>query len=374
MDETKLEKLDKNKNEEETIVKEEISDSGFDAEALIQVNETLVMKKEAGVTFSKIGWSFFAFLISGMAAQIFVSGFYSGFIKESGIQIENKLVLEFLDYCVTLLPMYLVGFPILLSGLKYVKKQEISGENFGFIRMLKFFLISLPIMYLGNIISLGFAAVVERITGKTAVNNISEMIGASNPWMLILFVVIIGPVIEEIIFRRIIIDRTVGFGEKNAIILSAIMFGLFHMNLFQFFYATALGLIFGYMYVKTGKLRYTIILHMIINFMGSVVAVFMGGGEDGVLKLIQEGKINEIPVEQFSGLIILSVYSLFVILACIVGIVLIILNFRRITLDAEGLPMERRELKRLTYGNFGIAFFFGLCIVMMVVTTFMQLQ
>ena len=50
------------------------------------------------------------------------------------------------------------------------------------------------------------------------------------------------------------------------------MFALFHLNLFQFFYAFGLGLMFGYVYMRTSQLRYSIVMHMIINFNGSVLA------------------------------------------------------------------------------------------------------
>ena len=65
------------------------------------------------------------------------------------------------------------------------------------------------------------------------------------------------------------------FGEKPAVILSGLAFGLIHGNLTQFFYAFGLGIAFGYIFVKTGKVKYPIILHMIINFLGSVVSVLV---------------------------------------------------------------------------------------------------
>ena len=60
--------------------------------------------------------------------------------------------------------------------------------------------------------------------------------------------------------------------ELLAITVSAISFGLFHGNLTQFFYATLLGLIFGYVYTKTGKVIYSMALHMLVNFFGGFVA------------------------------------------------------------------------------------------------------
>ena len=55
------------------------------------------------------------------------------------------------------------------------------------------------------------------------------------------------------------------YGEKTAIVFSALAFALFHMNLFQFFYAFGLGLIFGYVYTRTSRLRYSVLMHMLID-------------------------------------------------------------------------------------------------------------
>ena len=67
------------------------------------------------------------------------------------------------------------------------------------------------------------------------------------------FLVIVGPIFEEWLFRKQLIDHTRKYGEKTAILLSGLAFGLFHMNLFQFFYAFLLGLMFGYVYTRTSS-------------------------------------------------------------------------------------------------------------------------
>ena len=78
-------------------------------------------------------------------------------------------------------------------------------------------------------------------------------------------------VVEEIAFRKLIIDRTVQFGEKNAVLFSAMIFGLMHGNFYQAFYAFGIGLVFGYIYTRSGKIRYTIILHIIFNLICGVL-------------------------------------------------------------------------------------------------------
>ena len=55
------------------------------------------------------------------------------------------------------------------------------------------------------------------------------------------------------------------WGIAAAIVLQAAIFGFMHMNLVQGCYAGAAGLIFGWVLVTTGKLRYTILLHFAFN-------------------------------------------------------------------------------------------------------------
>lgn len=55
------------------------------------------------------------------------------------------------------------------------------------------------------------------------------------------------------------------WGVAAAIVLQAAIFGFMHMNWVQGCYAGAAGLIFGWLLVTTGKLRYTILLHFAFN-------------------------------------------------------------------------------------------------------------
>ena len=67
----------------------------------------------------------------------------------------------------------------------------------------------------------------------------------------LLTVGIMGPVMEELLFRKMFIDNYSKYGMGAAILASAVSFGLFHGNFSQFFMATALGILFGYVYSLT---------------------------------------------------------------------------------------------------------------------------
>ena len=55
------------------------------------------------------------------------------------------------------------------------------------------------------------------------------------------------------------------WGIAAALVLQAAVFGFMHMNWVQGCYAGAAGIIFGWVLVTTGKLRYTILLHFAFN-------------------------------------------------------------------------------------------------------------
>ncbi len=85
-------------------------------------------------------------------------------------------------------------------------------------------------------------------------------------WGGILRIVIIAPIVEELIFRGIIMS---GFSRIYhpvfAIFFSALLFALFHLNPWQFASAFALGLILGWIRIQTGSLLACIFGHAIHN-------------------------------------------------------------------------------------------------------------
>lgn len=79
---------------------------------------------------------------------------------------------------------------------------------------------------------------------------------------LILSVCIIAPIIEEVIFRGIILNGMLKrYNPSTAIIISSLLFALIHGNLHQEINAFLLALIIGCIYYKTHSLYLTIYCH-----------------------------------------------------------------------------------------------------------------
>ncbi|MCF0147759.1 MAG: CPBP family intramembrane metalloprotease [Clostridium sp.] len=87
----------------------------------------------------------------------------------------------------------------------------------------------------------------------------------------IITVGIVAPFAEEFLFRGVIYNTlSKKISVRWAIIIQAVLFGVFHFNLIQGAYATLLGLIFGYVTYKTKSLWPAVIMHMINNLIATI--------------------------------------------------------------------------------------------------------
>ena len=94
-----------------------------------------------------------------------------------------------------------------------------------------------------------------------------QSFGKETSYLSALFVaVVIAPLTEEIVFRGIILKGLLAHCTQNrAVVWSAILFGLFHLNPWQFPVAFILGLVFAYWVIQTGSLWPAILGHALNN-------------------------------------------------------------------------------------------------------------
>ena len=84
--------------------------------------------------------------------------------------------------------------------------------------------------------------------------------------VLIIVSAVLPAVIEELLFRGLILKGLLQFGRWKALIGSAVLFSLFHLNPSQTVYQFILGIVLAVVVLKTGKLMYAMILHFVNNF------------------------------------------------------------------------------------------------------------
>lgn len=249
---------------------------------------------------------------------------------------------------VTMVPLYVLGFPFsfFLMRNKDVPPMEKHTMTAG--QLAVSFLMCFGIMIAGNLIGLGVTQGIGLIKGAPVQNALLNVVTGGSLWVTAIFTVLCAPVFEEILFRKLICDKVIKYGEGCAVVLSGLIFGLFHMNFNQFFYAFFLGCFFAFIYVKTGNLKYTILLHMLINFFGSVLGVI-------IMSLDQTKPY---------AVIISVIYSLCVYGMAIAGIVLLIVKRRSLTLTPGEIVIEKRQRFKTMILNAGMILY---CLVLLAI-------
>ena len=153
------------------------------------------------------------------------------------------------------------GIILILTNITYIiyiiKKHRIKVNKYNLIdNYPKIYLfISIP-LFLNSLILL--------------INN--QKIPTINIYIALFGSVIIGPILEELVFRYLIYNNLNKFNKKNtSIILSSIIFALVHNGFINIVYAFIIGTILTIIYSKNKNIKEVIILHMVANFMSLLI-------------------------------------------------------------------------------------------------------
>lgn len=309
--------------------------------------------------FSMVGWAFAAMLEAGVLAQLVLAVLQPALFGKGESPDWWMWILSFA-------PMYLGAFPVCFLVLKLglpvqaPRRQKLSVKE-----LLILFPICCCLMYGGNLVGTLLSML---LSGGQAVNQVQEFAMDQSP-LKILFMVILAPLAEELLCRKLLIDRIGRYGEKLAVLMSGLLFGLLHGNLFQFFYAFALGAIFAYIYIRSGKLRYSVIFHAIINFMGAVIAPFVTSLVDMEL-MEQMAAGEELDLELLAqilpGYLAMTAYSVVLMGLSILGLVLLIIKLRSAVWKPTSDQLPRQQGLTAAFANAGMIVYILLCLGMMV--------
>lgn len=218
--------------------------------------------------FSKIGFNYFALEIIVLMLNLFI-GLFISIINPN--LLSNQTMMTFFSAIWTyLLPLPIFIYIMRKTEAKTLEKHKMTVKTFVICISITMFL-----MWIGNIMGVIITSGIGSLIQHEVANPINDVINNSGLVANLIIITTIAPIFEELIFRKLLIDRTIKYGGTISVLLSGLLFAFFHGNLNQFFYAFLLGGFFAIIYIKTGQIKYTIGLHMIINFIGSVVSLFV---------------------------------------------------------------------------------------------------
>lgn len=322
--------------------------------------EELVQAKK---NFSRIGW---AYALATVLIYLVQTGLVWVLKREAPqvlFNINGRLL-------VSAGSMYLVSFPILFLLLKkWVPAERIERRRMKAGQYVLSVIICFGLAYAANIVGNILTSLIGSASNHAVQNPMQVMVGDLSPWMILLYMVICAPIMEELIFRKLLVDRAVRYGQGVAVLVSGLMFGLFHGNLNQFAYAAAIGMFLAFLYVKTGNIKITISIHMLVNFVGGFLST-------QVFKLIDmralyaddyEVLLNSVQ-ENLVGWLMLMLFALFVVVMLVVGVILFIVSAVKKKFACEdGTVFIPKQLRlNLALANPGMMIFFLIWIVTIV--------
>lgn len=117
-----------------------------------------------------------------------------------------------------------------------------------------------------------YGAVLFGISLACFLNMLIFKLGQSNEVVevnkILLFISsgILGPIMEELLFRKKLLTELLKFNNKYvSILLSSFIFSFLHNGIITMLYAFILGIVFGIFYIKYKNVKLTIFMHMAAN-------------------------------------------------------------------------------------------------------------
>ena len=157
----------------------------------------------------------------------------------------------------------------------------------------------------------GFSAMVSLEAASVQVETVS----------MFLYLALLAPIGEEILFRGILLRSMLPYGKRFAILASAFLFGIFHGNLIQSPFAFAVGLVLGYTAVEY-SIGWAMVLHMFNNL---IIADSMTRITSGLPQMV---------ADSISGSVIL--------ILSLIGVIFVIIRRRQLVAYFRENRMNRR--------------------------------
>ena len=228
----------------------------------------------------------------------FISGLYGvlAFLAAEGIQIlvasiigvvyvflytqgEGRGIEPNILYLISIIASLVCGvaFAIWYFGAQSMGMKEDRKARFSLFvtrhNILRFFVLGVGCQFFTS----GAMGLIQSYFPKTfeQYSKVLETLTSGSLGLVILFAVVIAPIVEELIFRGVIMHLV---GKGNALIIAnvfqALLFGIYHGNIVQGIYGAGLGILLGYTMIKTRTIAAPILLHMIINASSFLVTIF----------------------------------------------------------------------------------------------------
>ncbi|GEM_PF-5690899 len=249
-----------------------------------------IVKKTKSKVYHRYNWGSLAILFQMVAATSIVTVIEIVMMVFYALQ-NGKMEIGSIQDMLTEYNMFLAGIayvPVNVIVAIVVLKLSKTGRLMDYIKKPQ---ISILDIFLATVACVGISCVNSLLmkgldllssSGDSepgALDNIVESgLFSGSPIVIlgsIAYIVILGPITEEILLRGCVLPCTSHISPRFAVIVSSILFGLMHGNIPQIFNATLLGLLIGYVTIKCKSLIPGMIMHIANNFVSIAESYLM---------------------------------------------------------------------------------------------------
>ena len=222
---------------------------------------------------SDLAWLVILFFVGVFLGILISAGLALGISQDFAMTYGLVIV-----YPVQFIPAMLYASAVSNRNMGFEPEYPLDNSNFGGRSGLSMALIV-------SVMALAAAFVIEPVSMllpemSEATKLAMEQMLKGPVWIVLLSVSVFAPFFEEWLCRGIILRGLLKKMKPGwAIVISALVFGLIHMNLWQAIPAFIIGTILGYVYYKTGSLKLTMLMHCVNNTL-SVIMSRIPGLED----------------------------------------------------------------------------------------------
>ena len=203
--------------------------------------------------------------------------------------------------------------------------------------LLLLFPMSCFLMYSGNMLGMLLGWILGRLLPFSFSASSYAASAESHIYLQVFLLAVAAPVMEELLFRRAVLGRLLPYGERAALVASALFFALFHTSVAQVCYAFLLGLCFGYAYLRTGKIWAGLCLHLFVNSLSTVILplALLPMGD-----LFRRGRMGD-SILQEPGVLPLLLFVAFLMVMFLWGAVVFFYFLREKELCPDGVSLRR---------------------------------
>lgn len=222
---------------------------------------------------SDLAWLVILFFVGAFLGILISAGLALGISQDFAMTYGLVIV-----YPVQFIPAMLYASAVSQRNMGFEPEYPLDNNNFGGRSGLSMALIV-------SVMAISAAFVIEPVSMllpemSEATKMAMEQMLKGPVWIVLISVSVFAPFFEEWLCRGIILRGLLKKMKPGwAIVISSLVFGLIHMNLWQAIPAFIIGVILGYVYYKTGSLKLTMLMHCVNNTL-SVILSRIPGLED----------------------------------------------------------------------------------------------